>query len=259
MTLPAAALVMDRVIKRLAPERVVFSALGVREGWLYAQLPEAERYLDPLHRGRADLRRRRMPACRSSGRRWPVWTEHLFAGESAADKRLRVAACALSDIAWRDHEDSPRDRELQTASAASPSSASTMTSASSSRPPSTRAMPAAPTIRASCRPSICCRRAYAVARKSSAGRSSRLPPVRRRAGPPRRRAPPDRRRYRPSRSRPRGASTGQRSGFGSPAASGRGCRHQARADRRGAGMTASARVARSFDTDASWRFDRSFR
>ena len=32
-TLPAAALVLDRTLKRLAPETVVFSALGLREGW----------------------------------------------------------------------------------------------------------------------------------------------------------------------------------------------------------------------------------
>ena len=47
-TLPAAALVLDRTLKRLAPERVTFSALGLREGWLYAQLDEAERARDPL-------------------------------------------------------------------------------------------------------------------------------------------------------------------------------------------------------------------
>jgi len=45
---PAAALVLDRVLKHLAPERVVFSALGLREGWLYSQLSDNERYLDPL-------------------------------------------------------------------------------------------------------------------------------------------------------------------------------------------------------------------
>ena len=50
-TLPAAAIVLDRVIKHLGPERVVFSALGLREGWLYAQLPPAERYFDPLVEG----------------------------------------------------------------------------------------------------------------------------------------------------------------------------------------------------------------
>ena len=50
-TIPAAALVLDRLLKRLEPERVVFSALGLREGWLYEQLSEAERYLDPLVEG----------------------------------------------------------------------------------------------------------------------------------------------------------------------------------------------------------------
>jgi exopolyphosphatase/guanosine-5'-triphosphate,3'-diphosphate pyrophosphatase len=33
------------------------------------------------------------------------WTDNLFAGETQQDQRLRVAACALSDIAWRDHAD----------------------------------------------------------------------------------------------------------------------------------------------------------
>ena len=102
-TLPAAALVMDRVIKRLAPERVVFSALGVREGWLYAQLPEKERYLDPLLEGAQNFGtpQARVP---EFGPALAVWTSRLFPGETAAEKRLRVAACALSDIAWRDHE-----------------------------------------------------------------------------------------------------------------------------------------------------------
>src|SRR5271157_1268415 len=50
-TLPSAALVLDRVLKRLEPERVVFSALGLREGLLYSQLTPAEQYLDPLIEG----------------------------------------------------------------------------------------------------------------------------------------------------------------------------------------------------------------
>jgi exopolyphosphatase / guanosine-5'-triphosphate,3'-diphosphate pyrophosphatase len=103
-TLPAAALVMDRVLKHLAPERVVFSALGLREGWLYAQLPEAERYLDPLVEG---ARLVGLPLARVPGFAPALvrWTEGLFPGETHAERRLRVAACALSDIAWRDHPD----------------------------------------------------------------------------------------------------------------------------------------------------------
>ncbi len=103
-TLPAAALIMDRVLKRLAPERVVFSALGVREGWLYAQLPAEERYLDPLVEGAQILG---IPQARvpGFGPALTAWTEDLFPGEATGDRRLRVAACALSDIAWRDHAD----------------------------------------------------------------------------------------------------------------------------------------------------------
>ena len=103
-TLPAAALVMDRVLKRLAPDRVVFSALGVREGWLYAQLSIEERYLDPLIEG---AQRFGIPQARVAGFGPALarWTDDLFPGETAPDRRLRMAACALSDIAWRDSAD----------------------------------------------------------------------------------------------------------------------------------------------------------
>jgi exopolyphosphatase/guanosine-5'-triphosphate,3'-diphosphate pyrophosphatase len=103
-TTPAAALVMDRLIKRLTPERVVFSALGVREGWLYQQLGKKERYLDPLLEGAQafGLPQARVP---EFGPALARWTDDLFPGEPPADKRLRVAACALSDIGWRDHPD----------------------------------------------------------------------------------------------------------------------------------------------------------
>jgi exopolyphosphatase / guanosine-5'-triphosphate,3'-diphosphate pyrophosphatase len=103
-TLPASALVMDRLLKRLAPDRVVFSALGVREGWLYAQLPVEEQYLDPLVEGAQTfgIPHARVP---EFGPALVRWTNDLFPGEAPADQRLRVAACALSDIAWRDHLD----------------------------------------------------------------------------------------------------------------------------------------------------------
>jgi len=103
-TLPAAALVLDRLLKRLEPERVVFSALGVREGWLYSQLSEAERYLDPLVEGAQILgtSAARVPGFGAALARW---TDTLFPGETPADRRLRIATCALSDIAWRSHSD----------------------------------------------------------------------------------------------------------------------------------------------------------
>ncbi len=101
-TLRAAALVMDRVLKRLQPEKVVFSALGLREGWLYHQLPDADRELDPLIEGAWAFAtpRSRIPAF---GEALVRWTDGLFPGESEEQKRLRIAAAALSDMAWSDH------------------------------------------------------------------------------------------------------------------------------------------------------------
>lgn len=101
-TLPAAALVLDRLLKRLKPEKVVFSALGLREGWLHGQLPDADRGLDPLIEGARDFGRprARIPAFADALVRW---TDGLFLEETEKERRLRVAASALSDIAWSDH------------------------------------------------------------------------------------------------------------------------------------------------------------
>jgi len=103
-TLPAAALTLDRVLKYLAPERVVFSALGLREGFLYSQLSREEQYFDPLIEGAQMIG---LPLARvpEFAPELASWTGGLFQDETAAEKRLRVAICALSDIAWRDAPD----------------------------------------------------------------------------------------------------------------------------------------------------------
>jgi exopolyphosphatase/guanosine-5'-triphosphate,3'-diphosphate pyrophosphatase len=101
--MPAAALVLWRVLRRLRPERVVFSMCGLREGWLYAQLDREEQYRDPLVEGAAaiGLANARVPEFSAALARW---TDGLFPGETLADRRLRRAVCALTDMAWRDHE-----------------------------------------------------------------------------------------------------------------------------------------------------------
>jgi len=101
-TLPASALVMSRVLKRLAPERVVFSEYGLREGWLYRQLDETEQYRDPLLESAQAIG---LPTARVPGFSAALgrWTEDLFPGETQVERRLRLAACALTDMSWRDH------------------------------------------------------------------------------------------------------------------------------------------------------------
>jgi exopolyphosphatase/guanosine-5'-triphosphate,3'-diphosphate pyrophosphatase len=102
-TLAAAALVMHRVLRKLRPERVVFSMLGLREGWLYGQLDKTEQYRDPLLEGAQaiGLPQARVPEFSAALARW---TDELFPGETQGDRRLRLAVCALTDLAWRDHE-----------------------------------------------------------------------------------------------------------------------------------------------------------
>jgi exopolyphosphatase/guanosine-5'-triphosphate,3'-diphosphate pyrophosphatase len=102
-TLPAAALVMARLLRILRPERVAFSALGLREGWVYRQLPDAEQARDPLLEGTQAIG---LPGARVPGFSAALarWTEGLFPDETVAERRLRLAVCALTDLAWRDHD-----------------------------------------------------------------------------------------------------------------------------------------------------------
>ena len=102
-TLAASALVMWRILRKLKPDRVVFSALGLREGWLYANLEETEQYRDPLIEGAlvTGLSDARVPEFSEALGRW---TDNLFPGEVQSDRRIRMAVCALTDIAWRDHQ-----------------------------------------------------------------------------------------------------------------------------------------------------------
>jgi exopolyphosphatase/guanosine-5'-triphosphate,3'-diphosphate pyrophosphatase len=102
--LPVAAMVLKAVLDRVAPESVVFSAFGLREGWLYDLLDTKERARDPL-----------LVACRDpllAPRRSDAladllvdWTAPLFPDESRVGHRRRRAATLLSDIAWRDPPD----------------------------------------------------------------------------------------------------------------------------------------------------------
>lgn len=102
-TLSASALVMARVLRQLKPERIAFSAYGLREGWLYEQLDQVEQYRDPLLEGAqaVGLPVARVPAFSEA---LSDWTAELFPGETQSEKRLRLAACALTDMAWREHE-----------------------------------------------------------------------------------------------------------------------------------------------------------
>ncbi len=102
------AAVLEEIIRQSNPKEVVISALGVREGLLYSQLPRERQAEDPLivSAGEFNRLRSRAPA---HGEELFAWTGRLIASthleEDEDDRRLRRAACLLSDISWRAHPD----------------------------------------------------------------------------------------------------------------------------------------------------------
>lgn len=105
---PYGAAVMAAALELGGFEEVVFSALGVREGFLYGQLPELEQTKDPLLQACEEMSilRSRSPA---HAEEMIVFSSSFMAAvgieESEEDIRLRKAVCYLADIAWRGHPD----------------------------------------------------------------------------------------------------------------------------------------------------------
>lgn len=104
-TLPYAAMLLNRILTAGAPVEIVFSANGLREGCLYDRLSARQRALDPLLSACARYAQRELPAAAVTGAELFEWMGPLFADETPSDRRLREAACLLSDIAKREHPD----------------------------------------------------------------------------------------------------------------------------------------------------------
>jgi exopolyphosphatase/guanosine-5'-triphosphate,3'-diphosphate pyrophosphatase len=100
--LPFAAVALRRVLRATGVRRVVFSASGLREGWFMQRMPEAIRAEDPLlaagrdYAGRLGRDADLPPALLG-------WTDPLFPHEVGEARRLREAACWMSDIGSHDH------------------------------------------------------------------------------------------------------------------------------------------------------------
>jgi exopolyphosphatase / guanosine-5'-triphosphate,3'-diphosphate pyrophosphatase len=100
--LPYAALILRRLLRASGANRVVFSANGLREGWFARQIPAHIRAEDPLLAAGRDLTRGtlrdpKLPPALIG------WTAPLFPAETEAQRRLRGAACWLSDIGSHEH------------------------------------------------------------------------------------------------------------------------------------------------------------
>lgn len=106
--LPYGAVTLKETIARMKPKTVCFSALGVREGYLFSLLSEEERARDPLLTAAHELAvlRARSP---EHARELADWTGEIFSvfgvEETPEESRYRQAACLMADISWRAHPD----------------------------------------------------------------------------------------------------------------------------------------------------------
>jgi exopolyphosphatase / guanosine-5'-triphosphate,3'-diphosphate pyrophosphatase len=103
-----AALVLEYIIRVAKPKTIVFSTYGVREGLLYSMLPEKERAKDGLICAAQTLNELLSRSTRHA-QELIGWTDRFVRvaklRETEEDRRLRHAACLLSDIGWRVHPD----------------------------------------------------------------------------------------------------------------------------------------------------------
>src|SRR5207237_130041 len=100
---PLAATILRRLIAAGRPDRLVFSAFGLREGYAYGVLPGGER-ADPLIAGAMTMARRQSRPG-NDGYRLLRWISPVFPRLDEAGRRLYRAACWLSDTAWTEHPD----------------------------------------------------------------------------------------------------------------------------------------------------------
>lgn len=104
--LPYGAAVLQEIVKAMKPSKLVFSALGVREGFLYSLLSEEQRAADPLISASEELAVLRARSVRHAHELadWTGETLEAFGIEETPDEaRYRRAACLLADIGWRAH------------------------------------------------------------------------------------------------------------------------------------------------------------
>jgi exopolyphosphatase/guanosine-5'-triphosphate,3'-diphosphate pyrophosphatase len=113
--LPHGALVLERLLKRMQPKEVVFSVFGIREGLVYKLLSPREQKRDPLLSFAADYARLRSRSL-THAQELAQWSDPLFAEpgpkETEEERRLRHAACLMSDISWRSHPDYRGEQSL---------------------------------------------------------------------------------------------------------------------------------------------------
>jgi exopolyphosphatase/guanosine-5'-triphosphate,3'-diphosphate pyrophosphatase len=102
--LPISCYVMLVLLRAIRPAQIMFSAYGLREGYLFDRLDPDERGLDPLLAA-AETMAREHRRFGLGGGELAAWTDALFDDDDDERRRLRRAAAILADIGWSEHPD----------------------------------------------------------------------------------------------------------------------------------------------------------
>ncbi len=100
--LPGAAMLIEAILPRIKAEQVVFSASGIREGYVYEMLPEEVKSEDGLISSCCELASRGGRTV-AYGSDLYSWMSDIVGKESEQNRRLRLAFCLLSEIALPIH------------------------------------------------------------------------------------------------------------------------------------------------------------
>ncbi|RTM08047.1 MAG: exopolyphosphatase [Hyphomicrobiales bacterium] len=104
--LPYGAVVLQEIMSAMQPSKIVVSAQGVREGFLYSLLDAEEQKADPLISAAEELALLRSRSVHHA-HDLVEWTSQAFKAfgidETEDEARYRHAACLLADIGWRAH------------------------------------------------------------------------------------------------------------------------------------------------------------
>ncbi|MBY0408335.1 MAG: Ppx/GppA family phosphatase, partial [Rickettsiales bacterium] len=100
--LPGAAIVLEHILTRARAESIVFSASGIREGYLYEKLSPYIRNMDGLIASCSEFAVKGGRSTSYANELY-TWMFPLISNENDKDRRLRLAFCLLSDIALHIH------------------------------------------------------------------------------------------------------------------------------------------------------------
>ena len=103
-SIPFANMLLKRLIEESGVSSVLFSAYGVREGFIFDRLPDSLKAEDPLIAACRNLAEMTGRAT-ADGDALFRWMSPAFVDETPDQERLRRAACLLADLEWSDHPD----------------------------------------------------------------------------------------------------------------------------------------------------------